>query len=489
MGQDGSIVPLFGTATKGYSPVISSQRRVNLYVDVPEDAEKGRFALVPRPGLSLMAGVSGYYGSNIRGMLEGDFRGDYGVLGANAGFLVVGPKFGFMFTSPKRIYETLGTLKTSTGPVRFARNNDEVVCVDGVTGYVYNLGTGDFDILADTASASGFPAGATSVTYLAGRIIVNKPATGRFYWSALNDALTWSSLDYATAETNPDDLLAVWASHGELLLFGQYTTEFWAPSTGSAAFARVGGAAAGWGLMALGSLKNVNDSTIFLGRNYLGEVKVVQMRGYSPTPISTPAIETILQNEIADLAGGTAMAFQANGHSFYVLSFDEKTLAFDATTGLWHEFSSGADGGRWIGQYGSLVNGQYLVSDYNAGAIYFLDHEAYDDNGEVMVREVVTRHVFNDYDRTSVFKLGVDFETGVGLVSGQGSDPQVMLQVSRDNGRTWGNEMWRSLGAIGEYLTRVWWTRLGRSRDWLFRLRVSDPVKVVIAGGSLKVGP
>ena len=177
------------------------------------------------------------------------------------------------------------------------------------------------------------------------------------------------------------------------------------------------------------------------------------------------------------------------GHSFYVLSFAEKTFAFDATTGLWHEFSSGTEGGRWVGQYGSLVNGHFLVSDYSAGRIYFLDPEAYADYDQVMVREVITRHVFSDYDRSSVYKLGVDFETGVGLVSGQGSDPQVMLQVSRDNGRTWGNELWRSLGEVGDYARRVWWTRLGRSRDWLFRLRMSDPVRTVIAGGSLKVGP
>lgn len=64
-----------------------------------------------------------------------------------------------------------------------------------------------------------------------------------------------------------------------------------------------------------------------------------------------------------------------------------------------------------------------------------------------------------------------------------------MLQVSRDNGRTWGNEMWASVGALGKYLTRVWWTRLGRSRDWLFRIKMSDPVRTIICGASLKVRP
>ena len=89
-----------------------------------------------------------------------------------------------------------------------------------------------------------------------------------------------------------------------------------------------------------------------------------------------------------------------------------------------------------------------------------------------------------------VSKLQVDFETGVGLISGQGSDPQAMLQFSKDNGHTWSNEAWVTLGAIGAYLTRAIWWRLGVARDWVFKIRITDPVKVVIAGASIdaKVG-
>ena len=70
-------------------------------------------------------------------------------------------------------------------------------------------------------------------------------------------------------------------------------------------------------------------------------------------------------------------------------------------------------------------------------------------------------------------------EPGQGLQTGQGSNPQVMLQVSRDGGKTWGAELWRTLGAIGQYRTRANWLRLGRSRDWVMKFRVTDPVKPV----------
>jgi hypothetical protein len=69
-------------------------------------------------------------------------------------------------------------------------------------------------------------------------------------------------------------------------------------------------------------------------------------------------------------------------------------------------------------------------------------------------------------------------ETGVGLTTGQGSNPQIALSVSRDNGKTYGPEMWKTMGAIGEYRTRVEWHRLGTTRSFTPKIRISDPVKV-----------
>jgi len=73
-------------------------------------------------------------------------------------------------------------------------------------------------------------------------------------------------------------------------------------------------------------------------------------------------------------------------------------------------------------------------------------------------------------------------EAGVGLLTGQGSDPQVMMQYSKDGGNTWSNEVWESFGQIGEYGVRATFGPFGRARDWVFRFRVTDPVKTVFIG-------
>lgn len=69
----------------------------------------------------------------------------------------------------------------------------------------------------------------------------------------------------------------------------------------------------------------------------------------------------------------------------------------------------------------------------------------------------------------------VHLQTGMGLTTGQGVDPQIMLRVSFDGGQTWGDEQWTTAGAMGAYWTRAEFRRLGRGRDAVFEISTSDP--------------
>lgn len=70
-------------------------------------------------------------------------------------------------------------------------------------------------------------------------------------------------------------------------------------------------------------------------------------------------------------------------------------------------------------------------------------------------------------------------------VAGGTQNPQAMLDWSDDGGHIWGNEHWTSIGRIGEYKYRSIWRRLGTSRNRIFRVTVSDAVKIVIIGAHL----
>ncbi len=87
---------------------------------------------------------------------------------------------------------------------------------------------------------------------------------------------------------------------------------------------------------------------------------------------------------------------------------------------------------------------------------------------------------FNENQRVFLSRIEFLMQTGVGLSTGQGSDPVVMMRLSKDGGFTWGHETQMSMGKIGEYFHRVYANRLGQGRQWVCEISGTDPVPVYL---------
>ncbi len=70
-----------------------------------------------------------------------------------------------------------------------------------------------------------------------------------------------------------------------------------------------------------------------------------------------------------------------------------------------------------------------------------------------------------------------------------GVDPQVMLRISNDGGKTWISEQFRSAGKSGEYWRRVRWNRLGLATRRVFEISVSDPIAWRLVGANIDAEP
>jgi hypothetical protein len=127
-----------------------------------------------------------------------------------------------------------------------------------------------------------------------------------------------------------------------------------------------------------------------------------------------------------------------------------------------------------------------LVGDYENGKIYSLNNAVYADNGSTIRRLRRAVHLTSDLQRQFFEEFQIQFQPGVGLATGQGDDPQAMLRWSNDGGSTWSNEHWITIGKIGQYQNRAIWRRLGWSRDRIFEVVVTDPIKAVIVSANLK---
>ena len=85
---------------------------------------------------------------------------------------------------------------------------------------------------------------------------------------------------------------------------------------------------------------------------------------------------------------------------------------------------------------------------------------------------------FSENKWIKISNFQVVMQSGVGLSTGQGSDPQAMVRFSKDGGHTWGHEQWVPMGQMGEYLRRARITRGPRGRNLICEVAVTDPVFV-----------
>jgi len=86
-----------------------------------------------------------------------------------------------------------------------------------------------------------------------------------------------------------------------------------------------------------------------------------------------------------------------------------------------------------------------------------------------------------------VTRLEIELQRGVGLISGQGSDPAFLVSASHDGGMSYSPERFISPGKLGKYLARAKSERWGKARDWVFKIVITDPVLIALASVYLDV--
>jgi Neuraminidase (sialidase) len=212
---------------------------------------------------------------------------------------------------------------------------------------------------------------------------------------------------------------------------------------------------------------------------------VVQVVGYQPQIISTEPITSRMSK--FTLSDAIGYCYSDGNHQFYVISFptSNATFVYDVSTQMWHERSTYISGSiyqvnRHLSNFYVKYNGMHLVSDYASGNLYSMSTDYYSDNGQPIVSFSIAPYVYDPDEMENVFisKLIIDAETGV--ADAQDTDPQIYLSWSDDGGHTWSNNYQVSIGQVGQYRTRLMWRRVGRTRNRVFRLTISSPVKKVL---------
>ena len=457
------IVPFVGQTYQMEAVSFDNQRCVNLYPIVSESGTS--------KAPTALRSVSGLLEFSTMGI--GAIRG--GIESANRAFFVSGT--GFYEVDSAGVSTLRGTLLTSGSIVSIEENPTQIMIVDGEYGYIFNRTTNVFTQITD----ADFPV-PSDLTFLGGYFIVTSGQT--FQWSAVNNGLSWDATDASTVESSPDALIGCKADSSNLWFYGTKTTEVFQQSAIGILFQKMSGAVIETGCAAQGTIQEIDNALIWLGTDENGDSIVWKSNGYNALRISSQAIEMKIA-ESTDFTESYAWVYHERGHAFYMLQVKglNTTLCFDLSTQAWHErvyrnTTTNAEE-QHRGSCHIFFRQKHLVGDRGTNQVYQMSLDFYDDNGDPMIKERVSPHYDEEKALITHAQFELDMEVAVGLVTGQGSNPQVMMQY-KDSGGAWSDELWRDIGKIGAYKTRVKWNKLGRSRDRVYRIRISDPVFVQI---------
>lgn len=383
------------------------------------------------------------------------------------------------------------TLPTTTGRVVMASLGTVLIIGDGTGFYALDTGLQTFSLIA------GAPRGTFCLTFNL-RVLYQEFNTGKVWYSELNDPTNIEGLNFFTAESLPDAIVAMTATEDQVWLHGENGTEVWFDS-GDAdnPFQRISGGVMYSGCAHPHTALRLDNSIWWVETDKDGAHIVRRSNGFTPQRVSTSAVERFIAQ--AAPGGLSAYSYQEDGHIFYCLNAMslntggtgvQSTWCFDLQTQEWHERAwlnrSTGDQQRHRVEFHAFVYGRHVVGDYENGKLYFQSLDYHSDDGQEIRRSRIMKR-FNDGGRNLIVdELWLDFATGVGLDgAGQGTDPLVMLRCAPEGGG-FGSEVTCPLGAIGEYDQQVRFHGLGVGRDWLFEVSVSDPVFTALMGAEVK---
>ena len=424
----------------------SSQRLVNCYAEKTPEGAKGPLILRRAPGIEPFAAPGGI-GRGLCAMS--------GVLYSISG------------TTLYRIDQDatvtgLGTV-SGTAPVSMAASATQLY-ID--SGFVYDGSLNaltDPDYIADGKAA-----------FLDSYIVTVRPDTGQFASSDLADFTSWDALYFATAEGSPDNLLTLEVDHRQVVLIGENSTELW-EDVGGTDFPFIRSPN---GFIEIGGVGKLASTKQDQSVHWLANDRTLRrLNGNTATRTSQHGFERAVR-DYASVTDCQMYSYNLDGHLCVVIRFpDVATWIYDCTTQEIHERQSY---GRedWDVSGFAECYGKVFVQRASDGAIGVLTKGIYQEFGNDLVSSWTYQNVYGQGQRLTIDHLELGVETGVGLTGEL--PPSISLEVSYDGGRTYKSLPTKSLGALGDYRSRVIWDRLGSGYNMVIRMSMSDPVPLTI---------
>ena len=491
-----------GPSYTARSTAVADEEAINLFSETAET--QGSVAPGKSYGGNIAESLKNFFGTpglEVFALLpEKPVRGSF--LANQRCFVVAGASL--YEVKADKTFVNRGAVGSDSIAASIAFNSIQLFIVSRGHGYCYDLAT---NTLTDqTASLALAP---VQVEMADTFFIVIFSGSNKFQFSDPLDGTSWPGLNVNEVSVFPENIVSIAVNHRELWVFGSRHTQPYQDTGSAEVFDVIPGALIEKGNAATFSTCKLDNSLFWIDEDDRGARGAWRSNGYTPQRISTHAVEIDLQSySTAQIAKLTAYAYQDGGHLFWVLYVPNSSWSwvYDVGESAWHKRAF------WIKDNGPYEShhswnhvyafGTHLVGDWKSGNLYEMkmpvDHgdgsySFVTDAGDLIRRLRRAPTVEDERNYLYHKRLTVNFDTGLGpqppLVDGEGNPrpPQAMLRWSNNRGKTWSNEHWRDCGYAGEYDTPVHWDRLGRSRNRVYELSMTDPIPWVVVDAYLDI--
>lgn len=429
---------------------------------------------------------------------NGPVRGEEFINGR--AFAVSGNGFFELFANGT--FTNWGTVANDALPVTMAASPQQLLLASAGTAYV-------FDLMLNTLTAiagATFPGPVAQAGICDDFFLLTIQNSKEFFVSAPLNATDWVTNGSAIVSVFPDNIVSMFVFQRQIWFYSDTQSVVYYDSGNIFPFDVNPNAFIEAGCAAENGATLFNNSIGWIGADARGQGKIWIASGYTPSRISNHAVEFAIQSytRIDDAVG---FSYQDQGHEFLCFYFPTPsvTWCYDAMTGMWHQrgFFVQAIGQFRAAHYQNhmFAFGKHLVGDWQSGNVYQINIPvalagAWDfatDAGNPIRRVRRAPHVSREQKHEFHIELQVYVETGLGpqppLLDGAGKarDPQLMLSWSDDGGHTFGNEHILNCGQAGQFKKRARKLQLGRARDRVYQIAVSDPVPWRVVDGYLQI--
>lgn len=388
-------LPLIGAYSNRSNDPTKDQRFVNAFHETRkvEQLENTRIYSNKRPGLAEFSNVAA----------DGAGRGF--IFFSGAFYAIIANKVYKVETDGVTITEKI-TLPSSTGACGIISCNsstlgDYIFICDGTVGWIVKS-----DHTVTQVTDTDFPTPhVPSPTFIDGYVLIAKGSD--VYNCDIDDPLSWQPDQYLSAEMFPDPIKALARQNNQVVVLGDYSTEFFydAANAAGSPLSRNDAAVIQFGIAAPHSVYQNEQFCAWVAQSGSGGRSVWVLEGFKPKKVSDEYIDRILDEETS-ISTCHGYGFRTMGHLLFLINLpsQHRTIVYDMDEKLWHEWSS------WTSTREKEVFLYNHAADMGTGAIHLLSsvtgdiyelNPAYyqDENDPIVVEITTNKYDMDTYNR------------------------------------------------------------------------------------------